>query len=209
MGDALSMNVVIASDNKGKILEIQSYLGDLAITLVPQSTFAIPAIEETGLSFVENALLKARNAAKHSGLPALADDSGLAVDALEGEPGIYSARYAGINASDDDNIQKLLNNMASIPEGHREASFYCALAFVRHARDPVPIICLGQWQGTLLTQRQGTQGFGYDPIFYVPQTHCSAAELSLTQKNQLSHRAKALKQLVSLLAAHSPIWHTP
>jgi XTP/dITP diphosphohydrolase len=209
MGDASMMNVVIASDNKGKVLEIQSYLEELAIRLVPQSTFSVPAIAETGLSFVENALIKARNAAKHTNLPALADDSGLTVNVLKGEPGIYSARYAGMTASDDDNIQKLLNTMASIPEGHREASFYCALAFVRHARDPVPIICLGQWQGTLLTQRRGGQGFGYDPIFYVPETHCSAAELSLTQKNQLSHRAKALQQLVPLLAAHLPNEHTP
>lgn len=200
MGDAV-MNIVIASDNKGKIKEIQSYFEDLPITLVAQGEFSIPAIEETGLSFIENAILKARNAAEYSGLPALADDSGLAVDALGGAPGIYSARYAGTDASDDDNIQKLLEAMVSTPDNLRQASFYCALAFVRHALDPVPVIALGQWQGTLLTQRQGTQGFGYDPIFYVSDTQCSAAELTLLQKNQLSHRAKALKQLVTSLKA--------
>lgn len=191
------MKIIIASDNVGKITEIEYYLKALSLTLVPQSTFNIVPIEETGASFVENALLKARHAAKHSGLPALADDSGLSVDALDGAPGIYSARYAGPSATDTDNIAKLLNAAKDLSAEQRQASFYCALVFVRHALDPVPLICVGQWKGQLLTHPQGTQGFGYDPIFYVPETHCSAAELPAAKKNELSHRGKAMKALIA------------
>ena len=193
------MKVIVASDNLGKIKEIQSYLEDLFITLIPQKDYHVPSIEETGLSFIENALLKARHAAKYCDLPALADDSGLAVDALGGSPGIYSARYAGPLAKDKDNINKLLQATAHIPEENRQASFYCALVYVRNALDPVPIICLGKWDGTLLREPQGENGFGYDPIFYVPEAKCSAAELSDVQKNTLSHRAKAMKMLITEL----------
>lgn len=193
------MKVIVASDNLGKIKEIQSYLEDLFITLIPQKDYHVPSIEETGLSFIENALLKARHAAKYCDLPALADDSGLAVDALGGAPGIYSARYAGPLAKDKDNINKLLQATAHIPEENRQASFYCALVYVRNALDPVPIICLGKWDGTLLREPQGENGFGYDPIFYVPEAKCSAAELSDVQKNTLSHRAKAMKMLITEL----------
>lgn len=193
------MKVIVASDNLGKIKEIQSYLEDLFITLIPQKDYHVPSIEETGLSFIENALLKARHAAKYCDLPALADDSGLAVDALGGAPGIYSARYAGPLAKDKDNINKLLQATAHIPEENRQASFYCALVYVRNALDPVPIICLGKWDGTLLREPQGENGFGYDPIFYVPDAKCSAAELSDVQKNTLSHRAKAMKMLITEL----------
>lgn len=193
------MKIVVASDNLGKIAEIEHYLKTLPLTLVPQSDYKITSIEETGASFVENALLKARHAAKYSNLPALADDSGLSVDALNGAPGIYSARYAGSSATDADNIAKLLNTAKDLSIDQRQASFYCALVFVRHALDPVPIICVGQWKGKLLTHPQGTHGFGYDPIFYVPEAHCSAAELPPAQKNELSHRGKAMKALITKL----------
>lgn len=203
------MKIIIASDNIGKIAEIEYYLKALPITLIPQGAYNIPSIEETGASFVENALLKARNAAKHSGLPALADDSGLSVDGLDGAPGIYSARYAGPSATDADNITKLLHAAEKLPEEDRQASFYCALVFVRHALDPVPLICVGQWEGKLLTHPEGTQGFGYDPIFYVPEAHCSAALLSANQKNALSHRAKAMKALIAglrtIVPSHDPV----
>jgi XTP/dITP diphosphohydrolase len=191
------MKIIIASNNIGKIKEIEDHLKTLSITLVPQSAYNISSIEETGASFVENALLKARHAAKYSGMPALADDSGLSVDVLNGAPGIYSARYAGPSATDADNIAKLLKATENFPEGKRQASFYCALVFVRDALDPVPLICVGQWKGKLLTHPQGTQGFGYDPIFYVSETHCSAAELPAYQKNELSHRGKAMKILIA------------
>lgn len=198
------MKIVIASGNVGKIAEIEHYLTSLPIQLVSQSAYDVPFIEETGASFIENALLKARHASQHCGLPALADDSGLSVDALDGAPGIYSARYAGPSATDADNIAKLLRATESLPETKREASFYCALAFVRHALDPVPLICVGQWKGVLLRHPQGTQGFGYDPIFYVPEMQCSAAELPADKKNELSHRGKAMKAFVAGLRAILP-----
>jgi XTP/dITP diphosphohydrolase len=188
------MKIVLATGNQGKLKELQSALHSLEITLLAQSTLQVPTIEETGLSFVENAILKARNAAKHSDLPAIADDSGLAVDALGGAPGIFSARYAGSGASDQDNIQKLLSAVSSLKEKDRAARFYCAIAFVRHESDPVPIICQGIWEGRLLAKPQGTNGFGYDPIFLVPALNCSAAELTPDQKSTLSHRAKALAE---------------
>ncbi|MGE3320454.1 MAG: RdgB/HAM1 family non-canonical purine NTP pyrophosphatase [Candidatus Berkiella sp.] len=191
------MKVVIASENHGKLLEIQAFFKSLPLEVVAQSEFAVPSIEETGLSFVENAILKARHAAQYSQLPALADDSGLVVDALGGRPGIYSARYAGKQASMPDNIQKLLAETQSLNDSERRAHFYCAIAFVRHAQDPVPIICQAQWDGQILKELRGTQGFGYDPIFYIPSLGCTAAELPLAKKNQISHRAQALSLFVS------------
>lgn len=196
--------VVIASDNQGKIREIGSYLDAFSLKLLPQGHFSIPPAEETGLSFIENALLKARHAAHFSQTPALADDSGLCVDALQGAPGIYSARFAGLNASDAANIEKLLEVTSELKPTQRKASFYCALAFVRHELDPVPILCVGKWDGELLSAPQGTKGFGYDPIFYVPEMHCSAAELDPAVKNKMSHRGKALKKLVSELLHEYP-----
>lgn len=185
--------LVLASHNKGKLQEMQAMLGE-HITVRPVSDFSHEEPEETGLSFIENAILKARHAARVSGLPALADDSGLAVDALGGAPGIYSARYAG-GGGDAANNAKLLEAMKNVPALQRGAQFLCVLALLRHADDPVPILCEGVWQGQVLNNLRGNGGFGYDPLFWVPECDCSCAELPPRQKNQLSHRAKAMEQL--------------
>lgn len=185
--------LVLASNNKGKLAELQAMLGD-SIKVRPQSDFTDIEAEETGLTFVENALIKARHAASVSGLPALADDSGLAVDALGGAPGIYSARYAG-GAGDAANNAKLLDALKDVPDAERGAQFICALALLRHAEDPIPLICEGAWEGRILHAASGEHGFGYDPLFWVPERNCSSAELSPQEKNQLSHRARAMAQL--------------
>tara|TARA_R110002126_G_scaffold106743_1_gene241891 strand:- start:1402 stop:2010 length:609 start_codon:yes stop_codon:yes gene_type:complete len=185
--------LVLASSNKGKLAELQAMLGD-QVKILPQSDFIDEDVEETGLTFVENALLKARHAARASGLPALADDSGLAVDALGGAPGIYSARYAG-GEGDTANNAKLLQALEDVPTEARGAQFICALALLRHADDPMPIICEGIWEGRILNEARGAHGFGYDPLFWVPERKCSSAELSPADKNQLSHRARAMAQL--------------
>lgn len=189
------MKIVFASHNKGKLNELAGLLTD--VDLIPASALNIPDIEETGLTFVENALLKARHAAKISGLPAIADDSGLIIPALKGAPGIYSARYAGEPTDTQNNIQKVLSEMKAI--AHREAAFICVLVFLSHAEDPTPIIAEGYWRGTILETPRGEKGFGYDPIFFDNQEQLSAAELSLERKNQISHRAQALKQLINKL----------
>lgn len=186
--------IVIASHNIGKVQEIQNYFSEWPISFEPQSTWQIEEVEETGQSFLENALLKARFAAHATKLPALADDSGLLVPALHNAPGLYSARFAGPNACFEANIQKLLKALSGMKGEDRKAHFYCAVAFVREAEDPTPCIGLGEWSGTLLEAPQGKKGFGYDPIFYVATHHCSAAELDPTIKNQLSHRAQALQE---------------
>ena len=190
--------LVLASNNKGKLAELQAMLGD-SITVRPQSDFTDIEAEETGLTFVENALIKARHAARVSGLPALADDSGLAVDALGGAPGIYSARYAG-GGGDAANNAKLLEALKDVPDTERGAQFICALALLRHAEDPIPLICEGAWQGRILHAPSGEHGFGYDPLFWVPERDCSSAELSPQEKNQLSHRARAMALLKARLA---------
>lgn len=189
--------VVLASGNRGKLQELNDLLGGLGIALRSQADYQVVEAEETGLSFIENAILKARNAARQSGCAALADDSGLCVDALGGAPGIYSARYAGAGANDAANNAKLLTELNNRPQ--RGAHFHCALAFVRHADDPAPIVCEGQWQGTILKQARGENGFGYDPLFYIAELEKSSAELSKAEKNQISHRALALKQLLPRL----------
>jgi len=191
--------IVLASNNKGKLREFNAILGDKGFTVLPQSEFDIPDADETGLSFVENAILKARHAARLSGLPAIADDSGLEVDALNGAPGIYSARYAGDNASDEENLVKLLHDLQDVPEQARTARFQCLLVFMRHETDPTPLICQGTWEGRILTEPRGDNGFGYDPVFYVPKHDCSSAQLPAETKNSLSHRGQALKKLVSHL----------
>jgi XTP/dITP diphosphohydrolase len=191
--------IVLASNNAGKVREINQLLEGAGIRVVPQGDFGVPEADETGLSFVENAILKARNAAQHSGLPAIADDSGIEVDALHGAPGIYSARYAGPGASDAENVAKLLHVLESVPEAERSARFQCLLVFLRHAADPTPLICQGTWEGHILQAPQGDNGFGYDPVFYVPTHGCSAAELDSTVKNELSHRGQALRRLRQLL----------
>jgi len=192
--------IVLASNNKGKVREINQILAELDVNVLPQSEFNIEEVEETGLSFVENALLKARNASEHSGLPAIADDSGIEVDALNGEPGIYSARYAGVGASDEDNLQKLLQALQDVPEQKRTARFQCLMVYMRHAKDPTPLICQGSWEGIITLEPQGENGFGYDPVFFVPEHNCSSAQLSAEVKNSLSHRGQALRLLVKQLS---------
>lgn len=195
------MKIVLASGNQGKLREFKAMLAPYDIDVIAQSEMNIESAEETGLSFIENAILKARHAAKESGLPALADDSGLSIDALKGAPGIYSARFAGPNATDADNIQKALSDLEGVEKEKRLAQFHCVLALVRHETDPTPIICHGQWQGNILESRAGEGGFGYDPIFWVPEKQCSAAELSRDEKNAISHRGQAMKLLLPQLDA--------
>ena len=190
---------VLASGNAGKVREINQLLSASQIEVIPQSEFSVEEVEETGLTFVENAILKARNAAANSGLPAIADDSGIEVDALKGAPGIYSARYAGVGASDADNIEKLIKELVGVPQEQRTARFQCLMVFMRHAEDPTPIICQGTWEGRILESPQGENGFGYDPLFFVPSHDCSAAELDSDTKNSMSHRGIALGKLVEEL----------
>ncbi|MCF6203600.1 MAG: RdgB/HAM1 family non-canonical purine NTP pyrophosphatase [Methylococcaceae bacterium] len=187
--------IVLASGNLGKIKEIQAILHD--VTILPQSQFNIEEAEETGSTFVENAIIKARNAALNCDLPAIADDSGLVIDALQGEPGVISARYAGINASDQENLLKVLKNLEGIPTEQRTARFVCVLVFMRHTNDPLPIIAQGIWEGLIMTESIGENGFGYDPIFWVPTHKKSSAQLSPDAKNAISHRGQALKILAN------------
>lgn len=191
--------IVLASGNQGKLKELQQLLAPAHIEVVLQQQFDVPEVEETGLSFVENAIIKARHTCLHTGLPALADDSGLEVDALQGQPGIYSARYSGAGASDDSNNRKLLSALKVVADEQRTARYRCVLAFMRHAEDPCPLILQGSWEGRILRQPQGSNGFGYDPLFLVPEHNCSAAELSPLLKSQLSHRAQAMAGLVTML----------
>ena len=195
--------IVLASNNPGKVREFNELLAGADLQVVPQSEFSVPDIEETGLSFVENAILKARNAAAHTGLPAIADDSGIEVDALQGAPGIYSARYAGPGASDAANLRKLLETLAEVPEAQRTARFQCLMVYMRHACDPTPLIFQGTWEGRILTAPRGDNGFGYDPVFFVPERNSSSAELPPDIKNRLSHRGQALRALVSALVAEN------
>lgn len=191
--------ILLATHNAGKVREFNAIFATRSLEIVSQAGYNIPAVEETGLSFVENAILKARNAARFSGLPALADDSGLEVDVLQGAPGVYSARYAGIHSSDEDNNSKLLTVLRGVAESSRTARFRCVLVLMRHAEDPSPLIAQGIWEGAILNELRGTHGFGYDPLFLVPELGCSAAELEPDVKNRLSHRAKALKVLLDML----------
>jgi XTP/dITP diphosphohydrolase len=192
-------HIVLASGNPGKIREIQAILADHPI--VPQSAFNVIDAEETGSTFVENAILKARNAALHCQLPAIADDSGLVVDALNGAPGVISARYAGAGASDQDNVDKLLRELEGVPSELRTARFICVMVFMEHAQDPCPVIAQGVWEGRILDHAIGENGFGYDPVFWVPERNCASAELAPDVKNSLSHRGQALKMLTTLIKA--------
>lgn len=191
--------IVLASSNPGKVREINQLLAGLDLQVRPQSEYGVIDAEETGLTFVENAILKARNAAQHTGMPAIADDSGLEVDALAGAPGIYSARFAGEGASDQENLEKLLVELEAVPAEQRTARFQCLMVFMRHAGDPTPLICQGTWEGRILFAARGDNGFGYDPVFHVPAHDCSSAELPAEIKNSLSHRGQALRQLVTAL----------
>lgn len=199
------MRIVLASDNQGKLNEFQQLLSAYDIDVCPQADFAVQASEETGLTFIENALIKARHASKVSGLPALADDSGLAIDALGGAPGIYSSRYCLLDnaqhqeqqPTDQNNIDKVLEKMISLPDSQRMARFHCVLVYMTHPEDPTPVVCHGQWQGSISQVQKGSGGFGYDPIFWVSECRCTAAELTKEQKNARSHRGNALKLLLS------------
>ena len=195
----MNATIVVASANAGKLREVSQILADLDLRVVPQSDFSVPPVRETGTSFVENALLKARHAARCSGHPAIADDSGIEVDALGGAPGIFSARYAGQGAGDEQNLRKLLADLKDVPDTRRTARFRCAMVYVNHDRDARPIVRQACWEGRILRESRGTNGFGYDPVFYVPTHDCSSAELAPEVKNTLSHRGQALRQLVEAL----------
>ncbi|MGQ4877924.1 RdgB/HAM1 family non-canonical purine NTP pyrophosphatase [Billgrantia sp. LNSP4103-1] len=195
--------LVLASGNPGKIREFGQLFAPLGVRVRPQSDFGVIDVEETGLTFVENALLKAREASRISGLPALADDSGLEVDALAGQPGIYSARYAGEPKSDARNNAKLLEALAEVPGGARSARYSCALVYLRHAEDPVPLIVQRSWEGEILEQPRGEGGFGYDPLFWLPSLGLSVAELDTDEKNRISHRGRALEAMLAVLREKS------
>ncbi|MDR2877905.1 MAG: RdgB/HAM1 family non-canonical purine NTP pyrophosphatase [Chromatiales bacterium] len=193
--------IVLASGNAGKLREFSALLAGSGFEFVRQSDLHVPEADETGLTFVENAIIKARNAAEHTGLPALADDSGLEVDALAGEPGIYSSRYAGPGGDNGANVIKLLAALKDVPHAERTARFRCLIVYLRHAADPTPLICQGTWEGHILDAPRGNGGFGYDPVFLVPSYECSAAELPAKIKNQLSHRGQAMTALLSAFSA--------
>ncbi|BAE75306.1 conserved hypothetical protein [Sodalis glossinidius str. 'morsitans'] len=191
--------VVLATGNAGKVGELAGALADFGMEIVAQSALGVTSVEEIGLTFIENALIKARHAARVTGLPAIADDSGLAVDALAGAPGIYSARYAGEQASDRQNLDKLLATLASVPDSQRAAQFHCVLVYLRHADDPTPLVCHGSWAGVIAHQPSGAGGFGYDPVFLLPEQGRTAAMLSAQEKQVLSHRGRALAGLLDAL----------
>jgi len=203
------LKIVLASGNAGKIRELQEMLTELDMQVVPQRELNIGDIEETGLCFVENAILKARHAASESGLPAIADDSGLEVDLLNGAPGIYSARFAGETATDASNNSKLLELLGDTALQQRSARYQCVIVYMRHATDPTPIICQGSWEGHIALQAKGDGGFGYDPLFYVQELNCHAAEIDKKQKNLISHRGKAIAELLVKLAADKATRATP
>ena len=194
------MKIVLASSNPGKLAELRALLEPAGLCVVSQDAFGVEPPEETGLTFVENALIKARAACAATWLPAIADDSGVVVDALEGAPGVHSARYAGGGASDADNVFKLLDALEGVAPSERGAAFVCSIVYLRHARDPCPIVCEGVWEGRILDAPRGTGGFGYDPVFFIETLGRTAAELSRAEKNAVSHRGQALAQLLDRLA---------
>ena len=194
--------IVLASGNAGKVREINRLFAESGIEVVPQSDFDVPEVPETGTTFVENAIIKARHAAECTGLPAIADDSGIEVDALDARPGVYSARYAGEDASDEDNNNKMLQELAGVAEADRTARYQCLIVFMRSHTDPVPLITQGSWEGRILEAPQGDGGFGYDPIFFVPTHGCSGGELAPDEKNKISHRAQALNAMLDEFKKH-------
>lgn len=197
------MDIVLASNNKGKVAEFNDFFADTDIHFLPQSHFKLPSVPETGETFVENAIIKARYAAQHTSMPALADDSGLEIDALNGAPGVISAHYAGEHGNDTANIAKVLTELANTPDEQRTARFHCVLAFMKSPHDQDPLICQGIWEGQIIREARGDLGFGYDPIFWVPAHQCTAADLDPVLKNSISHRARAIAQLFKSLPAHS------
>lgn len=195
--------IVLASGNAGKVREINKLFVGSGIEVIPQTNLNVPEVPETGTTFVENAIIKARHAAEVTGLPAISDDSGIEVDALDSRPGVYSARYAGKNANDESNNNLMLKELQAVPEAERTARYQCLIVFMRSHTDPVPIIAHGSWEGRILEAPQGDGGFGYDPIFYVPTHNCSGGELALDVKNTLSHRAIALKAMLDEFKKHN------
>lgn len=195
--------IVLASNNAGKVREISAMLADQDLRIESQSVFNVPEVAETGTTFIENAIIKARHASLVSGLPAIADDSGIEIMALDGRPGIYSARYAGEGASDQDNLEKLIEDVKQLPEDRRAARFVCLMVFLRHAGDPVPLVAEGIWNGIAITEPRGSSGFGYDPMFYVSSHDCTSAELPPAVKNQISHRGQALRKIVKQIRVMS------
>ena len=194
------MRIVLATNNAGKLRELQAMLQPLGFSVLPKAEFTSEEVVEDGDSFVANALLKARHAAQASGLAAIADDSGIEVDALAGAPGIHSARYAGAQAGDIDNLNKLLEAMQHVPDVQRSARYRCALVYVRNEQDSAPLICEASWEGSITRVPAGTGGFGYDPMFWLSEQGCTAAEISAELKNRLSHRGQALKKLLESLS---------
>ena len=197
------MKAVLATSNQGKLREFERLFANSNLEVQPQSKFNIPDAIADGLSFVENALIKARHASRLTGLPAIADDSGLEVDHLKGAPGIYSSRFAGNNSTDEENISKLLLALDGILPSERSARFQCVIVLIEHANDPTPIIAQGCWEGSVATQPKGGHGFGYDPIFYLPKFECTSAELEHEVKNKISHRSKAMTELINKLCLAS------
>lgn len=193
--------VVLATGNAGKVREFSGLLAGLGLEVITQSELDVTDAEETGLSFVENAILKARNAARQTNLSALADDSGIVVDALDGRPGIYSSRYSETGESADNNV-KLLTELQGVPEAQRTARFHCCIVFVRNESDPVPMIAQASWEGVILNAPSGERGFGYDPLFFVPTHDCTAAELDMDEKNRISHRGQAMQVLREMLTEY-------
>ena len=199
------MRIVLATNNAGKLSELQALLTPLGIDVLPKSVFTQDEVAETGTTFIENALIKARQAAAVSGLPAIADDSGIEVDALNGAPGVYSARYAGVGASDQENLYKMLEAMHGVPAAQRTACYRCALVFVRSADDAAPLVCEAAWEGRITDAPRGGGGFGYDPIFWLDEYSLTAAEISADEKNRISHRGQALQQLLLALRERGEI----
>ena len=193
------MNIVLATNNQGKINEFRKILNNSNINLVLQSNYNVPPIEETGTTFVENAIIKARNASKYTGLPAIADDSGLSVDCLNGKPGVYSARYSGEHTTDQENINKLIEEIKQYPVEQRTARYWCIIVFMKYYNDPTPIICQNSWEGTITDNPRGTNGFGYDPCFYLPEFDKTVAELPIETKCKLNARGKSIRQIVDIV----------
>ena len=191
--------IILATGNLNKVREISASLQGSNIEITPQSMFNVPDADETGTTFVENAIIKARNCAAHTGEAAMADDSGIEVDALGGAPGVHSARYSGEHANDDKNTALLLRNMEDVPDGKRTARYWCVMVYMRSASDPTPIICQASWEGVIIREKRGTNGFGYDPVFLIPELGKTAAEVSLEVKNSMSHRAKAIRMMTEKL----------
>ena len=192
--------LVLASSNPGKLRELSALLDESRYKIIPQADFNVPEVAETGTTFVENAIIKARHAAQYTGLAALADDSGIVIDALNGEPGVRSARFSGSDASDESNNILLVEKLRSVPEAQRSARYQAVIVYMRNAADPSPIICEGSWEGIIVLEAKGSGGFGYDPYFYLPDYGCTSAELSADEKNRISHRGQALRLLIEKLS---------